>query len=204
MANAGNSTGIPNAPTPNWNLPLYAPQRKSTFYLIFLKGQPRSLGYVISGSLSVATENVESRCLVGASLGLNIISAIVSSVEFVILIIDAVMNGNYTCDVSCSTIWLVRESIFISLIIASLLQLCVSISISSFGCSSVIENSVSQQQVFVIQNDVPARNIHPTSPHLGVHPSAPVTLIPQYPICYENQKSINIPSHNPNMALQPH
>lgn len=224
---------IPAATSSNWNQPFFPPPRRPTFHLIFLKGQPKSLGiiqimvaflqiafgiilvftegvynyslaaeitipfwgaviYLISGSISVAAENTESRCLVKASLGWNIISAVVSSLEFVILIIDVVMNSGEPCDSWCIIIWVIRETIFVSLIIASLLELCVAISISSFGCSSLIDNSVSQQQVFVVQSDGLAHNMNPTISHLGVSASSAVALMPHYPALptsYENQKN---------------
>ncbi|XP_069611894.1 membrane-spanning 4-domains subfamily A member 15-like isoform X1 [Ranitomeya imitator] len=231
-----NSGRIPVATSSNWNPPLLVPPQRPTFHLIFLKGQPKSLGiiqitmafiqvafgtilvctegvynlsltteiaihfwgaaiYIISGSFSVAAENIQSSCLVRGSLGWNIVSAVISSLEFVILIADVVINGGYTCDESCITVWVVREIVFISLIIATVLELCVSIAISSFGCSSLVGNAVSQQQVFVMQSDGLAHNIHPTVSHLGVSTSSAVALIPQYPAfptSYDNQKNSNI------------
>ncbi|XP_075698026.1 membrane-spanning 4-domains subfamily A member 4D-like isoform X2 [Rhinoderma darwinii] len=241
MGMTTNSTSFTVATSSNWNQPLLTPPRRPTFHLIFLKGQPKSLGiiqiiaaftqiafgiilvftegfytysltagiaihfwgaviYIIAGSLSVAAENTESRCLVSASLGWNILSAIVSSLEFVILIVDLVINGGHFCGEACITVWVVRETIFISLIVASLLELCVSISISSFGCSSLIENSVSQQ-IFVMQTDGLAHNIHPTISHLGVPVTSAVALIPHYPAfptSYDNQKNSNVTLNNPN------
>ncbi|KAM3912925.1 membrane-spanning 4-domains subfamily A member 18-like isoform 3-T4 [Leptodactylus fuscus] len=190
--------------TSNWNQPLLPPPRRPSFQLIFLKGQPKSLGYIISGSLAIAAENTESRCLVSAALGWNIVSAVASALEFVILIVDVVMNGGYSCDTPCVTEWVVRETVFISLIIASVLELCVSISTSSFGCSSLIQNSVSQQQIFVTQTDGLIHNMHPTISHLGVSASSAVALIPQYPAfpaTYGDQKNMNM--NNPNTLSQP-
>ncbi|KAM3912924.1 membrane-spanning 4-domains subfamily A member 15-like isoform 2-T3 [Leptodactylus fuscus] len=230
--------------TSNWNQPLLPPPRRPSFQLIFLKGQPKSLGtiqitmafaqvafgiilvftegvysfsltaeiainfwgaaiYIISGSLAIAAENTESRCLVSAALGWNIVSAVASALEFVILIVDVVMNGGYSCDTPCVTEWVVRETVFISLIIASVLELCVSISTSSFGCSSLIQNSVSQQ-IFVTQTDGLIHNMHPTISHLGVSASSAVALIPQYPAfpaTYGDQKNMNM--NNPNTLSQP-
>ncbi|XP_071986958.1 membrane-spanning 4-domains subfamily A member 18-like [Engystomops pustulosus] len=157
--------------------------------------------FIISGSLAIATENTESRCLVQTTLGWNIVSAVVSSLELVILIVDVVMNSGSSCDASCVIVWVVRETVFISLIIASALELCVSISISSFGCSSLIQNSVSQQQGFVMQTDGLVHNVHPTISHLGVSASSAVALIPQYPAFPTNYQK-NIPN-NPNNSSPP-
>ncbi|KAM5140471.1 membrane-spanning 4-domains subfamily A member 4D-like [Mantella aurantiaca] len=223
MAMAGNTPRMVAAPGSIWNVPISAPQPKSTFHLIFLKGQPKALGisqillaylqvafgivlvftdyanfdsisvgtaitfwaavaYIFSGSLAIAAENTESRCLVGSSLALNIISAVISAVEIVILLVDVVINGYYSCSDTCATVWAVRETVFISLIIATMIQLCVSISISSFGCSSMIGSSTPQQQVIVIGNSGLDRNVHPTAPNQGMPTSLPMNPGPQYTI----------------------
>ncbi|XP_077310852.1 membrane-spanning 4-domains subfamily A member 4D-like [Lithobates pipiens] len=148
-----------------------------------------AVAYIFSGSLCIAAENSESRCLVGTSLALNIISAVISAVEIVILLVDVVMNGYYTCYDTCATIWAVRETIFISLIIATMLQLCLSISISSFGCSSMIGNSIPQQQVFVIGNSGLERNVYPTAPNQGMASSPTVNQAPQYPMFPSNYQN---------------
>uniref|UniRef100_A0A8C9GM74 Membrane spanning 4-domains A15 n=1 Tax=Piliocolobus tephrosceles TaxID=591936 RepID=A0A8C9GM74_9PRIM len=54
----------------------------------FLTGQPKVLGFIISGSLSVVAEKNHASCLVRSSLGTNILSAMVAFAGTAILLLD--------------------------------------------------------------------------------------------------------------------
>ncbi|KAI4529965.1 hypothetical protein MG293_019821 [Ovis ammon polii] len=61
----------------------------------FLTGEPKALGFVISGSLSVAAEKNHTSCLVRISLGTHILSAMAAFAGTAILLMDfGVTNWN--------------------------------------------------------------------------------------------------------------
>ncbi|KAI2560216.1 membrane-spanning 4-domains subfamily A member 15 isoform 3 [Homo sapiens] len=54
----------------------------------FLTGEPKVLGFIISGSLSVAAEKNHTSCLVRSSLGTNILSVMAAFAGTAILLMD--------------------------------------------------------------------------------------------------------------------
>ncbi|XP_075440893.1 membrane-spanning 4-domains subfamily A member 4A-like [Ascaphus truei] len=115
-----------------------------------------SLQYIISGSLSVAAENNQSRCLVRGSLAMNIISSVVSAIAIIVFCVDIPVSSFYYCDSSLYACYMLKN-VYVTaitfLIIASVLQFCVSVSLSIFGCRSLTDQSVTRPQMFVMQND---------------------------------------------------
>ncbi|XP_051520013.1 membrane-spanning 4-domains subfamily A member 12-like isoform X5 [Myxocyprinus asiaticus] len=80
----------------------------STVLKGFLKVQPKSLGYISAGSLSVAAAKKLNPCLVKASLGMNVFSTITAGIHV------SGING--------------------ILLVFSILQFIISICISAFAC----------------------------------------------------------------------
>ncbi|CAH2321762.1 membrane-spanning 4-domains subfamily A member 4A-like [Pelobates cultripes] len=113
--------------------------------------------YIISGSLSVAVENKPSHSLIQGFLAMNIISSLVSFISVCLFISDACIYyycyGSYEkCDYE-NVLYSNKIAVLSFLIIASLLQFCVCVSLSAFGCKSLSHTSTAPAQVFVIQND---------------------------------------------------
>ncbi|XP_063290010.1 membrane-spanning 4-domains subfamily A member 4A-like [Pelobates fuscus] len=123
--------------------------------------------YIISGSLSVAVENKPSRSLIQGFLAMNIISSLASFISVCLFIADACIfyycNGYYYECYNSYTLSSNRITVLSFLIIASLLEFCVCVSLSAFGCKSLRHNSNAPAQVFVIQNDArfPGPNFNP-------------------------------------------
>ncbi|MEE6476962.1 hypothetical protein FKM82_011302 [Ascaphus truei] len=70
-----------------------------------------SLQYIISGSLSVAAENNQSRCLVRGSLAMNIISSVVSVIAIIVFCIDIPVSSFYYCDSSLYACYMLKVSV---------------------------------------------------------------------------------------------
>ncbi|XP_032139169.1 membrane-spanning 4-domains subfamily A member 8-like isoform X2 [Sapajus apella] len=121
----------------------------------------KTLGFIISGSLSVAAENQPSSyCLLSGSLGLNIVSAISSAVGVLLLIADLSIphpddNPNYY-----PYAWGVNPGIAISsvLLIFSFLELAIACTSSHFGCQLLCCQPSNVGQVSVIYPNVNAAN----------------------------------------------
>ncbi|KAM4636611.1 membrane-spanning 4-domains subfamily A member 4A-like isoform 2-T2 [Discoglossus pictus] len=128
--------------------------------------------YIISGSLSIAAENKQSRSLIRGSLAMNIISSIISLAALTLFCIDvpylyynyvSCSSGDYDCMYFVDILLVVRWTALSFSIIGSLLQFCVTVALSSFGCKALKEKSTVPPQVFVIQNDYNTPGISSTS-----------------------------------------
>ncbi|XP_058871452.1 membrane-spanning 4-domains subfamily A member 15-like [Acipenser ruthenus] len=82
--------------------------------------------YIISGSLAVAAENIHRRDLVKACLGMNIISSIFAGVGFIL----------YSVDLSIRTSTIQHVGIVAVLLVLNILEMCIAIATSAFGCKS--------------------------------------------------------------------
>ncbi|CAH2321760.1 membrane-spanning 4-domains subfamily A member 4A-like isoform X1 [Pelobates cultripes] len=113
--------------------------------------------YIVSGSLSVAVENKPSRSLIQGFLAMNIISSLVSFISVCFFIADACIyyycDGYYYECYNTYTLSSNKIAVLSFLIIASLLEFCVCVSLSAFGCKSLRHTSNAPTQVFVVQND---------------------------------------------------
>ncbi|XP_030077328.1 membrane-spanning 4-domains subfamily A member 4A [Microcaecilia unicolor] len=165
-------------------------------YLFVVSAVPfwGGLIFIISGSLSVAAQNHANICLVKGSLGMNIVSSLAAFVGIIIICIDLgfVIYINIPCqrdDVLCYR----RVYAFLAvipgiegiLLVLLLLELCISISTSAFGCKAVCCNSMSNMQsVIIMPNEYrPVMNINPvTSPMYNVkdqyRPEASCSSVP--------------------------
>ncbi|XP_036993598.1 membrane-spanning 4-domains subfamily A member 15 isoform X1 [Artibeus jamaicensis] len=91
----------------------------------FLTGEPKALGFVISGSLSVAAEKSHTSCLVRSSLGTNILSAMAAFAGTAILLMDFGVTN-----------WDVGRGYLAVLTIFTILEFFIAIIATHFGCQA--------------------------------------------------------------------
>ncbi|KAM4845172.1 membrane-spanning 4-domains subfamily A member 15 isoform 2-T2 [Thomomys bottae] len=91
----------------------------------FLTGEPKALGFIISGSLSVAAEKNHTSCLVRSSLGTNVLSAMAAFAGTAILLMDfGVAN------------WDVGRGYLAVLTIFTILEFFIAVIATHFGCQA--------------------------------------------------------------------
>uniref|UniRef100_F6Y7I0 Membrane spanning 4-domains A15 n=1 Tax=Callithrix jacchus TaxID=9483 RepID=F6Y7I0_CALJA len=91
----------------------------------FLTGEPKALGFIISGSLSVAAEKSHTSCLVRSSLGTNILSAMAAFAGTAILLMDFGVTN-----------WDVGRGYLAVLTIFTILEFFVAVIATHFGCQA--------------------------------------------------------------------
>ncbi|XP_075071552.1 uncharacterized protein LOC142160580 isoform X3 [Mixophyes fleayi] len=126
------------------------PYAGQEFYKIFLRGQPKVLGYLISGVLSVSAEIKPSLIRVKGSMAFSIISCLASFIEFCLICYDFA-HHYYSSDN-----WYIYPAIDISyafLFLATVVQLSISVSLSIFGWKSLNQNFDYVPQMCVINNE---------------------------------------------------
>ncbi|XP_042532310.1 membrane-spanning 4-domains subfamily A member 4A-like isoform X2 [Dipodomys spectabilis] len=108
-------------------------QRKARF----LEGEPKVLGFMISGSLSLSAGIKTTNCLIQSSLVMNIISSVLAAggifINFFSLFIQsASYHQRHPQNKSLTRfIFMSMDGI---LLLFSLLEFCISVSNSAFGC----------------------------------------------------------------------
>ncbi|XP_064221561.1 membrane-spanning 4-domains subfamily A member 15 isoform X2 [Aotus nancymaae] len=91
----------------------------------FLTGEPKALGFIISGSLSVAAEKNHTSCLVRSSLGTNILSAMAAFAGTAILLMDFGVTN-----------WDVGRGYLAVLTIFTILEFFIAVIATHFGCQA--------------------------------------------------------------------
>uniref|UniRef100_A0A8I5NBA0 Membrane spanning 4-domains A15 n=1 Tax=Papio anubis TaxID=9555 RepID=A0A8I5NBA0_PAPAN len=91
----------------------------------FLTGEPKVLGFIISGSLSVAAEKNHASCLVRSSLGANILSAMAAFAGTAILLMDFGVTN-----------WDVDRGYLAVLAIFTILEFFIAVIATHFGCQA--------------------------------------------------------------------
>ncbi|XP_078506725.1 membrane-spanning 4-domains subfamily A member 4A-like isoform X3 [Lissotriton helveticus] len=129
----------------------------------FYEGEPVALGCIISGSLSVAAANKPRIGLVRGSLATNIISAVTSMASMLIYIAYMLARSIFSiwrssCDYNypemCDKVnqtQMVSTGIMFILLTFSVLQFCVSVSVSAFGCKTICRTAYSEVNVVIYQ-----------------------------------------------------
>uniref|UniRef100_A0A8C5QNH2 Uncharacterized protein n=1 Tax=Leptobrachium leishanense TaxID=445787 RepID=A0A8C5QNH2_9ANUR len=127
--------------------------------------------YIISGSLSIAVENNPYHSLIKGFLTMNIFSCVVSTIALALFLTDASISGyrpysyNYGgySDYSGYPGYM-RYSAGIAviafLIISTLLQFCVCLALSIFGCKYMSHRSSATEQVFMLPNNQMSPGVH--------------------------------------------
>ncbi|XP_069837182.1 membrane-spanning 4-domains subfamily A member 4A-like [Dendropsophus ebraccatus] len=111
--------------------------------------------YIIAGSLTIGAQASPNICLVKGSLGLNIVTTILSFTGFILNCLDLFVIGNFP-DYDDYIIGTRAGGSFVLaiLLISNLLLFSVSISVSVFGCRALCYTPTNAPQVFFLQHDV--------------------------------------------------
>ncbi|XP_069088988.1 membrane-spanning 4-domains subfamily A member 4A-like isoform X1 [Pleurodeles waltl] len=127
--------------------------------------------FFISGGLSVSAEKKGTRCLVNCGLVMNILSAIVAAIGIIVYACDLATYKNYSDfdDKDCvirgkkykeclkfrETLISYRDGILVVLMLLLLLEFCISITASSYGCKTACRSSNHEaaQPSFVVENN---------------------------------------------------
>ncbi|XP_036427259.1 membrane-spanning 4-domains subfamily A member 15-like [Colossoma macropomum] len=113
-----------------------------------------ALIYISTGSLTVAAEKKLNPCTVKGSLGMNVISAITAGIAVFILSADLITGHicyHYSNSYSYSSVYCVSSYVLLTiLLIFTLLEFCISISISAFGCKATCSSQ--PMVMFVVSN----------------------------------------------------
>ncbi|XP_010383269.2 membrane-spanning 4-domains subfamily A member 15 isoform X2 [Rhinopithecus roxellana] len=91
----------------------------------FLTGEPKVLGFIISGSLSVVAEKNDASCLVRSSLGTNILSAMAAFAGTAILLMDFGVTN-----------WDEDRGYLAVLTIFTILEFFIAVIATHFGCQA--------------------------------------------------------------------
>ncbi|XP_015194573.1 membrane-spanning 4-domains subfamily A member 4D-like [Lepisosteus oculatus] len=120
--------------------------------------------YIISGSLSVASHKGANIHMIKGTIAMNIISCIMACVAIVFLCIDLSMRhsncwpwSSFTyeyrdCQLITFQLNAALDGIRGILLIYSVVELCVALSICVFGCKAVHSNSGDQMSVVLVQH----------------------------------------------------
>ncbi|XP_078528088.1 membrane-spanning 4-domains subfamily A member 3-like isoform X3 [Lissotriton helveticus] len=140
----------------------------------FLRGEPKALGYIISGAMSVAAEKKGTSGLVRGSMAMNIVSTIITLPAIIITSLDILLGSmnlseSSACDISipgndgqsCRSyqagLVAQQRGVAALALILNTLELCITLSTSIFACKAVCQccgaSKVTQSQpMFVVQN----------------------------------------------------
>ncbi|XP_052045546.1 membrane-spanning 4-domains subfamily A member 4D-like isoform X2 [Apodemus sylvaticus] len=130
----------------------------------FLKGEPKVLGFLISGSLSIAAGVETTKGLVISSLTLNTINSVLTMAASIIAVISVVV-GIFSPRFNNNP---VINALDILMLILNLLEFCIAVSVSAFGCKASCCNS---REVLVVLPSHPAVTV--TAPPTTFQPLLP-------------------------------
>ncbi|XP_066567797.1 membrane-spanning 4-domains subfamily A member 4A [Amia ocellicauda] len=130
--------------------------------------------YIISGSLCIAANQNLRSDLIKAALAMNIVSSIVAFIGVILYIIDLIISSSYN-------LVFMSQGVNGVMLVLSLLELCISISISAFGCKatcnqSLVPSDVVQQFSTTQMPSAPAKTWYPQPQLYG-----PTLWAPQIP-----------------------
>ncbi|XP_062320888.1 membrane-spanning 4-domains subfamily A member 4A-like isoform X2 [Osmerus eperlanus] len=114
-----------------------------------------SIIYIIAGSLTIAAEKSLNKCLVKASLGMNVVATVTAGIGTVLYSVDAagVFYYCYNYYEICYQYWAKHQGISGIMLLFSLLEMMVTISVSAFACKAVCHSP--PEQMFIVGNHLP-------------------------------------------------
>ncbi|XP_073717109.1 membrane-spanning 4-domains subfamily A member 12-like [Misgurnus anguillicaudatus] len=109
-----------------------------------------SLIYIIAGSLSVAAENKLNYCVVKASLGMNVVSAITAGAAIFLMSVNLAIALSFHCYRSAQS----RDCIQVKgttgiFLVFTILQFIISLCISAFACKATCDTNPSMVNVLL-------------------------------------------------------
>ncbi|XP_070619800.1 membrane-spanning 4-domains subfamily A member 4A-like [Erythrolamprus reginae] len=126
--------------------------------------------YIISGSVAVAAARNPKIPLVKGTLAMNVISAVTAGIGIIVLSItigDSVYRFMYFCDhpgnehfEDCLETTHLMEGILAILLVFTIVEFFIAISLSSFGCKMLCRNTFTETVVVIYQNETPAGTEH--------------------------------------------
>ncbi|XP_066567787.1 membrane-spanning 4-domains subfamily A member 4D [Amia ocellicauda] len=166
--------------------------------IVVISGIPfwGAIFYIISGSLSVAVNQNSRSHLIAGAIAMNIISSIVASIGIILYALEMVLINQFICQQSSYISNNVLQGVNGVMLVLSLLEFCIAISISAFGCKATCNQSpvsiVIVQQVSTNQlPQAPVQNWAP-EPLPQSHSKGPTDLESNYitPLPYDKNQEI--------------
>ncbi|XP_067093563.1 membrane-spanning 4-domains subfamily A member 4A-like [Osmerus mordax] len=134
-----------------------------------------SIIYIIAGSLTIAAEKALNKCLVKASLGMNVVATVTAGIGTVVYSFDAFPIFNFCYeDIPCQRYWAKRQGISGVMALFSLLEMMVTISVSAFACKAVCHSP--PEQVFIVGSHLPQGGPVPSQKTFDIPPNTYETL----------------------------
>ncbi|KAL2084576.1 hypothetical protein ACEWY4_020094 [Coilia grayii] len=120
--------------------------------------------YITAGSLTLRAYKKLNRCLVRASLGMNVISTVTAALGIIVYSLQFITpvilfhrcpddNDSYSCNRSREIFWNKVYGTIGVMLVLSVLEFIVSIYVSAFACKAICSDD--PQQVVYISNQIP-------------------------------------------------
>ncbi|XP_039181750.1 membrane-spanning 4-domains subfamily A member 4A-like [Crotalus tigris] len=129
--------------------------------------------YIISGSLAVAAARNPKIPLVQGALAMNVISAVSAGIGIIFLSFSITTRFSYhfmflcrefehSYQEKCYESLHIIQGILAVLLIFTILEFCITISVASFGCKMLCRNALTETVVVIYENVTPASVEHPS------------------------------------------
>ncbi|XP_039181738.1 membrane-spanning 4-domains subfamily A member 4A-like [Crotalus tigris] len=129
--------------------------------------------YIISRSLAVAAARNPKIPLVQGALAMNVISAVSAGIGIIFLSSSITISFSYhfmflcrefehNYEEKCYESLHIIQGILAVLLIFTILEFCITISVASFGCKMLCRNALTETVVVIYENVTPASVEHPS------------------------------------------
>ncbi|XP_043917748.1 membrane-spanning 4-domains subfamily A member 12-like isoform X2 [Protopterus annectens] len=116
----------------------------------FIAGDPKALGFITSGALTVAAGNYRHFCIVNTSMAFNIVSSVIAVISIILYSINFALHGHFS---RYSSILNSQVFLAVFLLIFALLEFSICIAVSIYSCKATCSctDSYAQMPVVVVQ-----------------------------------------------------
>ncbi|XP_046883599.1 membrane-spanning 4-domains subfamily A member 4A-like [Hypomesus transpacificus] len=141
-----------------------------------------SIIYIIAGSLTIAAEKSLNKCLMKASLGMNVVATVTAGIGTLLYSLDTAGVFYYCYDYInyglCYQYWAKHQGISGVMVVFSLLEMMVTITVSAFACKAVCHSTLlrSPEQVFIVGSHLPQGGPVPSQTTFNIPPNSYETL----------------------------